>query len=81
MPYLLVKIKEDFHMEPIIQKIKQYIEQTEMTKEAETGYQIGLNDILALCEVADRDTCGAVCYTFLFGKAMGYRAARDGFRP
>jgi len=68
-------------MEPIIQKIKQYVEQTEMTKEAEIGYQIGMNDILALCDVADRDTCGAVCYSYLFGRAMGYRAARDGFRP
>ena len=63
-------------MEPIIESIKRYIEQTEMDEEAVVGYQIGLNDILALCDVADRDACGAICYTFLFGKAMGYRAAR-----
>ena len=63
-------------MEPIIEKIKRYIEQTEMDETAEQGYQIGLNDILALCNVADRDTCGAICHTFLFGKAMGYRAAK-----
>lgn len=47
-----------------------------MDEKAGQGYQIGLNDILALCDVADRDTCGAICYTFLFGKAMGYRAAK-----
>ena len=47
-----------------------------MDETAEQGYQIGLNDILALCNVADRDTCGAICHTFLFGKAMGYRAAK-----
>ena len=63
-------------MSPIIQKIKQYIAQTEMDEEAASGYEIGLTDILALCDVADRDTCGAICYTFLFGKAMGYRAAK-----
>ena len=63
-------------MEPIIEKIKRYIEQTEMDETAEQGYQIGLNDILALCNVADRDTCGAICHTFLFGKVMGYRAAK-----
>ena len=53
-------------MEPIIK-----------SEAAVVGYQIGLNDILALCDVADRDTCGAICYTFLFGKAMGYRAAKE----
>ncbi|MCI9028467.1 MAG: hypothetical protein HFF47_10595 [Lawsonibacter sp.] len=63
-------------MEPIIKEIKRYIEQTEMDEKAKQGYQIGLNDILALCDVADRDTCGAICHTFLFGKAMGYRAAK-----
>ncbi len=63
-------------MEPIIKEIKQYIEATEMDEKAEQGYQIGLRDILALCDVADRDTCGAICHTFLFGKAMGYRAAK-----
>ncbi len=63
-------------MEPIIQEIKRYIEATEMDETAEKGYQIGINDVLALCDVADRDTCGAICYTFLFGKAMGYRAAK-----
>lgn len=63
-------------MEPIIKSIKRYIEQTEMDETAAVGYQIGLNDILALCDVADRDTCGAICYTFLYGKAMGYRAAK-----
>ncbi len=63
-------------MEPIIKEIKRYIAQTEMDEKAEQGYQIGMNDILALCDVADRDTCGAICYTFLFGKAMGYRAAK-----
>ena len=63
-------------MEPIIEKIKRYIEQTEMDETAEQGYQIGLNDILALSNVEDRDTCGAICHTFLFGKAMGYRAAK-----
>ena len=63
-------------MEPIIQEIKRYISATEMDEKAEKGYQIGLNDILALCAVADRDTCGAICYTFLYGKAMGYRAAK-----
>lgn len=63
-------------MEPVIKSIKQYIEQTKMEAAAAVGYQIGLNDILALCDVADRDTCGAICYTFLYGKAMGYRAAK-----
>lgn len=63
-------------MEPIIEKVKCYIEQTEMEEAADAGYQIDLKDILALCDVADRDTCGAICYTFLYGKAMGYRAAR-----
>ena len=63
-------------MEPIIEKVKRYIEQTEMEEAADAGYQIGLKDILALCDVADRDTCGAICYTFLYGRAMGYRAAR-----
>ena len=63
-------------MEPIIKSIKRYIKETEMSEAAVVGYQIGLNDILALCDVADRDTCGAICYTFLFGKAMGYRAAK-----
>lgn len=61
-------------MEPI-EKIKRYIEQTEMNEKE--CCQIGMNDILALCDVADRDTCGAICYTFLFGKAMGWRAARS----
>ena len=61
-------------MEPIIKEIKQYIEQTGMDEKE--GYQIGINDILALCDVADRDTCGAIRYTFLFGRAMGYRAAK-----
>jgi hypothetical protein len=64
-------------MEPIIKSIKRYIKETEMSEAAVVGYQIGLNDILALCDVADRDTCGAICYTFLFGKAMGYRAAKE----
>lgn len=64
-------------MEPIIKSIKRYIKETEMSETAVVGYQIGLNDILALCDVADRDTCGAICYTFLFGKAMGYRAAKE----
>ena len=63
-------------MEPIIKEIKRYVEQTEMNEKAEQSYPIGLNDILALCDVADRDTCGAICHTFLFGKAMGYRAAK-----
>lgn len=63
-------------MEPIFKKMKQYIEETEMDEQAVTGYQIGLNDILALCDAAERDTCGAICRTFLFGKAMGYRAAK-----
>ena len=63
-------------MEAIIKEIKQYIEQTGIDEKADKDYQIGLNDILALCDVADRDTCGAICYTFLFGKAMGYRAAK-----
>ena len=64
-------------MEPIIKSIKRYIKETEMSEAAVVGYQIGLNDILALCDVADGDTCGAICYTFLFGKAMGYRAAKE----
>ena len=63
-------------MEAIIKEIKRYVEQTEMDEKAKLGYQIVLNDILALCDVADRDTCGAICYTYLFGKAMGYRAAK-----
>ena len=63
-------------MEPVIEKIKRFIEQTGMEEEAVIGYQIPLNDVLALCDVADRDTCGAICYTSLFGKAMGYRAAK-----
>lgn len=63
-------------MEPILEEIKQYIRETEMDEKSENEYQIGLSDILALCEVADRDTCGAICYTFLFGRAMGWRAAR-----
>lgn len=63
-------------MEPILIEIKQYIKETEMDERAEKGYQIRLSDILALCDVADRDTCGAICYTFLFGKAMGWRAAK-----
>lgn len=63
-------------MEPILKEIKRYIKETEMDEKAEKGYQIGLSDILALCEVAERDTCGAICYTFLFGKAMGWRAAK-----
>ena len=63
-------------MEAIIKEIKQYIEQTGIDEKADKDYQIGLNDILALCDVADRDTCGAICYTYLFGKAMGYRAAK-----
>lgn len=63
-------------MEAIIKEIKRYVEQTEMDEKAKLGYQIGLNDILALCDVADRDTCGAICYTYLFGKAMSYRAAK-----
>ena len=73
---LPVKIKEVFQMEHIIKEIKQYVEATEMDEKAKQGYQIGLRDILALCDVADRDTCGAICHTFLFGKAMGYRAAK-----
>ncbi len=64
-------------MEPIMKEIKQYIAQTEMDQAAAVGYQLGLSEILALCDVADRDTCGAICYTFLYGKAMGYRAARE----
>ena len=64
-------------MEPIIERIKRYIEQTEIEKAADEGYQIGMSEILALCDVADRDTCGAICYTFLYDKAMGYRAARE----
>ena len=76
MPYFLVKIKEVFKMEPILKEIKQYMKETEMDEKGEKGYQIGLNDILALCDVADRDTCGAICYTFLFGKAIGWRAAK-----
>ena len=76
IPCLPVKIKEVFQMEAIIKEIKRYVEQTEMDEKARLGYQIGLNDILALCDVADRDTCGAICYTYLFGKAMGYRAAK-----
>ena len=63
-------------MEKIIQEIKRYVEETEMDEKTDGEYQIGLHDILALCDVADRDTCGAICYTFLFGKAMGYRAAK-----
>ena len=76
IPCLPVKIKEVFQMEPILKEIKRYIEETEMDEKAEKGYQIGLSNILALCDVADRDTCGAICYTFLFGKAMGWRAAK-----
>ena len=64
-------------MEPILEEIKRYIEETEMDEKANTGYQIGINDLLALCDVAERDICGAVCYTFLFGKAMGWRAAKE----
>jgi len=64
-------------MEPIIREIKRYVEATEIDEKVDKAYQIGINDILALCEVADRDTCGAVCYSYLFGRAMGYRAARD----
>ena len=64
-----------FKIEPILKEIKRYIAQTEMDEKAEEGYQIGLKDILALCKVAGRDTCGAICCTFLFGKAMGCRAA------
>ena len=63
-------------MEKIIQEIKRYVEETEMDEKTDGEYQIGLNDILALCDVADRDTCGAICHTFLYGKAMGYRAAK-----
>ena len=63
-------------MESILKEIRKYVEKTEMDETARIGYQVGLNDILALCDVADRDTCGAICYTFLFGKAMGYRAAK-----
>jgi hypothetical protein len=48
-----------------------------MDEKAGQGYQIGLNDILALCDVADRDTCGAICCTFLLGKAMSCRAAKE----
>ena len=63
-------------MESILKEIKKYVEETEMDETARIGYQVSLNDILALCDVADRDTCGAICYTFLFGKSMGYRAAK-----
>ncbi len=67
-------------MEPIIKEIKRHVKATDMDEAAEKGYQIGINDILALCEAADRVICGAICYTFLFGKAMAYRAAREGQR-
>ena len=63
-------------MEPILKKIKWYIKETEMDDRAEKGYQIDLRDILALCDVADRDTCGAICCTYLFGRAIGWRAAK-----
>ena len=63
-------------MEPIIEKIGRYIELTDMDEAAKRGYQMGLRDMLALCDVADRDTNLAVCEAFLFGKAKGYRAAK-----
>ena len=63
-------------MEPIIKEIKRYIELTDMDEVAKRGYQMGLRDMLALCDVADRDTSRAVCEAFLFGKAKGYRAAK-----
>ena len=63
-------------MEPIIKKIGRYIELTDMDEVAKRGYQMGLRDMLALCDVADRDTSRAVCEAFLFGKAKGYRAAK-----
>ena len=55
IPCLPVKIKEVFRMEKIIQEIKRYVEETEMDEKTDGEYQISLNDILALCDVADRD--------------------------
>lgn len=63
-------------MEPIIQKIGRYVALTEMDEGAKKGYQMGVRDMLALCEVADRDTGRAVCEAFFYGKAKGYRAAK-----
>ena len=76
IPCLPVKIKEVFQNGTHNSKNREIHRTDGYGRSGEAGYQMGLRDMLALCDVADRDTSLAVCEAFLFGKAKGYRAAK-----
>ncbi len=63
-----------------IEKMKRYIERTDMKIKASSPYQINIREALELAHQAHANPYDAVSLAFEYGKAKGYRAAKAGGR-
>lgn len=60
-----------------IQKIKRYITRTSSKFQQGTPYQMNLGELFTLAHMTAKDTVGAICLAFDYGRAKGYRAAEQ----
>ncbi len=59
-----------------LDKIRRYIEKTELSRKVKDGYCMRLNEMDAFHEAMRRDEFHTLSLVFAFGLAKGYRAAK-----
>lgn len=59
-----------------IEKMKRYIDRTKLPGDQKDKYCVYLGEIKEMCEYAQSDMFGALCFLFEYGRAKGYRAAK-----
>jgi len=59
-----------------IEKIKRYIERTNMPSDPTDAYCFRLRELNEIEKEAQTDMFNALCLLFEYGKAKGYRAAK-----
>ncbi len=64
------------HDPDIIEKIQGYIKRTNVKYNTSSPYQMNLEEIIELANLAGEDVTGAICLAFDYGRAKGERSAR-----
>ena len=59
------------------EEIKRYIERTKINAHLASGYQMYLQETLALAYMAEQTPIEAICLAFEYGKAKGYRMTKS----
>lgn len=59
-----------------IDKMKRYIDRTEIKFESGTPYQMRMGEPIELSNMATKDSIKAICLAFEYGRAKGCRAMK-----